>query len=166
MSTPPLYRLALTAFQDARERLDENLASVSHSGKALVSTMEAAYWANALDLRLRDDDPSYNRLNGDGPELMRALRFVRNRAAHQLPLVVEPTGGIRAPLTFPLTVSPIVIRWVSAASLPLPVEERHRNLKGEALYVKCIEGREVRDVLKDVGGWLSTEQSRPGSLLN
>ncbi|MFJ1788370.1 hypothetical protein ACIOML_29200 [Streptomyces anulatus] len=165
MSTPPLYRLALTAFQDARERLDESLASVSHSGKALVSTMEAAYWANALDLRLRDDDPSYNRLNGDGPDLMRALRFVRNRAAHQLPLVVEPTGGIRAPLTFPLTVSPIVIRWVSAASLP-PADERHRSPKGEALYVKWIEGREVREVLEDVWRWLSTEHSRPGSLLN
>lgn len=165
MSTPPLYRLALTAFQDARERLDESLASVSHSGKALVSTMEAAYWANALDLRLRNDDPSYNRLNGDGPDLMRALRFVRNRAAHQLPLVVEPTGGIRAPLTFPLTVAPIVIRWVCAASLP-PADERHKSPKGEALYAKWIEGREVRVVLEDVGRWLSTEQSRPGSLLS
>ncbi|WP_411097173.1 hypothetical protein [Streptomyces sp. 020-2-3H-GM] len=166
MSTPPLYRLALTAFQDARARLDENLADVLDPGRALVSAMEAAYWANALDLRLREDDPSYNRLNGDGPDLMRAIRFVRNRAAHHLPLVVELTGGIRAPLVFPLTVEPIVIRWVSAASLPLPTEERHKNLKGEALYVKRMEGREVRGVLTDVGRWLSTEQSRPGSLLN
>ncbi|WP_097934706.1 MULTISPECIES: hypothetical protein [unclassified Streptomyces] len=166
MSTPPLYRLALTAFQDARARLDENLAGVRHPGKALVSAMEAAYWANALDLRLRDDDPSYKRLNGDGPDLMRAIRFVRNRAAHHLPLVVELTGGIRAPLVFPLTVEPVVIRWVSAVSLPLPGEERHKNLKGEALYVKRMEGREVGDVLKDVGRWLSTEQSRPGSLLS
>ncbi|WP_432004566.1 hypothetical protein [Streptomyces parvus] len=165
MSTPPLYRLALTAFKDARERLDENLASVSHSAKALVSTMEAAYWVNALDLRLRKDDPSYNRLNGAGPELMWALRFVRNRAAHQLPLVVEATGGIRAPLTFPLSVSPIVIRWVSAATLP-PADEGHESPKGEALYVKWIEGRSVLDVLEDVDRWLITEQSRPGSLLN
>ncbi|ARI54584.1 hypothetical protein A6E92_22235 [Streptomyces sp. S8] len=166
MSTPPLYRLALNAFQDARERLDESLDPVIDSGRALVSTMEAAYWANVLDLRLGEDDPSYKQLNGDGPELMRALRFVRNRAAHQLPLVVEATGGIRAPLVFPLTVEPVVIRWVSASSLPLPAEERHWNLKGEALYVRLIEGREVRDVLKDVCRWLTTEQSRPGSLLN
>ncbi|MBD3544472.1 hypothetical protein [Streptomyces sp. JV180] len=165
MSTPPLYRLALTAFQDARARLDESLDPVIDSGRALVSAMEAAFWANALDLRLRDDDPSYKGLNGDGPDLIRALRFVRNRAAHQLPLVVETTGGIRAPLAFPLTVEPLVIRWVSAASLP-PADERYEDPKGEALYVKRMEGREVSGVLKDVGRWLSTEQSRPGSLLN
>ncbi|MGW6287822.1 hypothetical protein [Streptomyces sp. NPDC055107] len=165
MSTPPLYRLALTAFHDAQKRLDENLDAVVDSGRALVSAMEAAYWVNALDLRLRKDDPSYKRLNGHGPDLIRALRFVRNRAAHQMPLVVEPTGGIRAPLTFPLTVEPVVIRWASAASLP-PADERHEDPKGEALYVKRMEGREVRDVLKGVDRWLTTEQSRPGSLLS
>ncbi|MBK6040814.1 hypothetical protein [Streptomyces sp. MBT55] len=165
MSTPPLYRLALTAFQDARGRLDENLASDSNAGKALVSTMEAAYWANALDLRLRADDPSYLRLAGDGPELMRGLRFVRNRAAHQLPLVVERTGGIRFPVRFPVTLKPIVICWVDAGALP-PADRGHEDRKGEACYVKWIEGRGVRDVLEDVGRWLATEQSRPGSLLN
>ncbi|QRV32515.1 hypothetical protein I6J39_34795 (plasmid) [Streptomyces californicus] len=165
MSTPPLYRLALAAFQDAQARLHENLADILGPGRALVSAMEAAYWANSLDLRLRHDDPSYKGLNGDGPDLIRALRFVRNRAAHQLPLVVETTGGIRAPLVFPLTVEPLVIRWVSAASPP-SADERHKGPKGEALYVKRMEGREVRGVLKDVGHWLSTEQSRPGSLLS
>lgn len=85
------------------------------------------------NLRLRDDDSSYNWLNGEGPELTRALLFVRNRAAHQLPLVVEPTGGIRAPLTFPLTVSPVVIRWVSAASLP-PADERCKSPGGGPIH--------------------------------
>ncbi|MEU0977984.1 hypothetical protein [Streptomyces griseus] len=165
MSTPPLYRLALTAFQDARARLDENLAGVGDPGKALVSTMEAAYWANALDLRLRADDPSYLRLSGDGPELMRGLRFVRNRAAHQLPLVVEKTGGLRLPFMLPATILPVVICWVVAGALP-PADRGHEDPKGEACYVKWIEGRGVRDVLEDVGRWLSTEQSRPGSLLS
>ncbi|MDW4913741.1 hypothetical protein [Streptomyces californicus] len=165
MSTPPLYRLALTAFQDARARLDENLADVLDPGKALISTMEAAYWANALDLRLRRDDPSYLQLTGDGPELMRALRFVRNRAAHQLPLVVEETGGLRLPFTLPATILPVLICWVDTESLP-PADRGHEDPKGEACYVKWFEGCEVSGVLKDVGRWLSTEQSRPGSLLN
>ncbi len=32
--------------------------------------------------------------------------------------------------------------------------------------MKWMEGRKVQDVLEDVGHWLSTEQSRAGSLLN
>ncbi|MFD3972950.1 hypothetical protein [Streptomyces cyaneofuscatus] len=164
MSTLPLYHLALTAFQDAQARLQENLASVRDPGMAMVSAMEAAYWANALDLRLRADDQSYRQLTGDGPELMRALRFVRNRAAHQLPLVVQQSGGIQLPFTLPATLLPVVICWVSASALP-PADRGHEDRKGEACYAKWIEGQAVWVVVEEVRRWLATEQTRPGSLL-
>ncbi|MEV7054124.1 hypothetical protein AB0N95_01465 [Streptomyces microflavus] len=165
MSTPPLYHLALSAFHAAKIRLGEGLGIFHEAGAAMVSTMEAAYWANALDLRLRADDPSYMQLTGDGPELMRALRFVRNRAAHQLPLVVETTGGLRAPITSPIIVMPIVVCWVEADSLPA-ADRGHEDPKGTACYVKWIQGRSVQGVMQDVGQWFESERSRPGSLLS
>ncbi|WP_392668624.1 hypothetical protein [Streptomyces sp. LN785] len=159
MPTPPLYHLALSAFHDAKSRLHQGLADHHDPGLALISAMEAAYWANALDLRMRADDPSYLQLAGDGPELMRALRFVRNRAAHQLPLVVQATGGIQLPLTLPFTLLPVVIRWVDAASLP-PADRGHQDKKGEACYVARIQGEAVQDVVEDVGRWFEAERGR------
>ncbi|MEU6703871.1 hypothetical protein [Streptomyces wuyuanensis] len=165
MSTPPLYRLALSGFQQANSRLAGLLTNAPNRDAALIAAMEAAYWANALDLRLREDDAAYLALTGDGPGLMRGLRFIRNRAAHQLPMVVEVTGGLRAPIKFPLTVHPIRIRWVDASVLP-PAEERHRNAGAEACYVARFQGRPVDEVLTEVAHWFDQEQARTGSLLS
>lgn len=164
MSTPPLYQLALSGFAEARQRLSEGRAT-QHVTSVLVTAMEAAFWANALDGRLWKDDLTYKSLTGAGPELMAGLRYVRNRAAHQLPMSVEATGGLRAPLTPPLTIHPVIIRWTAAASLP-PEDPGHRDSRGAAAYEARLAGHPVDDVLAEVAEWFASEQGRPGSLLS
>ncbi|EDY44609.1 hypothetical protein [Streptomyces sp. SPB074] len=164
MMTPPLYRLALHGFEQARGRLVRGLAETPSASTALVSASEAAYWAVALDDRLREDDASYKSLNGHGPALLQAVKWVRNRSAHQIPMTVEESGGVRFPITFPLTVQPVAVRWAPEASLP-PEDPGHPSRRGRQAYRSLLEGRPVVDSFAAVAEWFATEAARPGTLL-
>ncbi|MFE1127742.1 MULTISPECIES: hypothetical protein [unclassified Streptomyces] len=164
MTTPPLYRLALHGFEQARARLIRGLAETPSASTALVSASEAAYWAVALHERLRSDDASYKSLNGRGPDLLDAVKWVRNRSAHQIPMTVETTGGIRFPIVFPLTVQPVVVRWATESSLP-PEDPKYRSPRGRQGYRDILEGRPVVDSFARVAEWFAVEAARPGTLI-
>ncbi|MFJ4845984.1 hypothetical protein [Streptomyces sp. NPDC088733] len=166
MSLPtPMYEVALAGFEQARARLVEQIRVNPNVREVLIPAMEAAYWANALDLKLRDDDLSYRGLNGPGPELMLGLRYVRNRAAHQLPMVVRTAGGFSFPVTFPAAFGPITVHWRPLAELP-PADANHQSPRGEAAYVARFENRIVPETLEEVAQWFAGERSRRGSFLN
>lgn len=163
MSIPtPMYWLALDGFRQAKGRFDELIRIGSSAYGVVLPAMEAVYWANALDDRLKRDDPTYQSLAGSGPELMLGLRCVRNRGTHQLPMTVRKLGGMGIPMTLPAALGPVTMHWLQLAELP-PPDPKFVNLKADAAYQRRFAGQIVANTLLEVAQWFGEEQQRTGS---
>jgi hypothetical protein len=78
----------------------------------MVALYEALTWARALDESLDENRP-------DRPEILKAVRFARNRALHGLVLLVEPHLGVTFPRVFPSTF-PGALTWVHSDQIDRP----------------------------------------------
>lgn len=123
-----------------------NMAGESIVGKhasytgTLISAIECLYWATTLDERLREDWPHKTRWYDDvaGGELMRGVRFARNRVHHQWAHAIgvdEADDGLTEEFAH------LQIRWL----WPLP-PGRPDN-EGEATYEKRLKGTYVFETL-------------------
>lgn len=138
------YQVALSGFQDARTRLAQ--AAILGTGRAIITGLEALYWASVLDVRLRADDSGYTILAGPQADLMLGLQWAQNRVAHQIPMTTVDS----------------VIRWEAHNEL-LPEHSGHINSNGQAAYRDQIEMESVPGVFDQVARWFATEQQRPDS---
>ncbi|WP_371591659.1 hypothetical protein [Streptomyces virginiae] len=168
MTTPPstgLLRLAFDGFHQARARLSDCLSAHGASAHAVsIPAAETIYWACVLDEQLTSDG-GYKSIRGRAKgDVIRGTRWIRNRATHALPLTVQRTGGLSLPIQLPITIEPVVVRWLRPDRLP-PEPPNHVDATGRTAYDKTFADRPVSDPVEDIAQWFATEHGRPGSRL-
>ncbi len=142
-----MFQLAYARFRAARSRFSDAISSCQEES-AVGAALEAVYWAGRLDACLRAVDPGYECLAGPGADLMLAVRWLRHRAEHHIPL-----GGTSSDL-----------RWVAGAELPSgPATVLVQS--GSDAYEDQMAGRPALLVIDEIAAWFSAEQHRPGSLI-
>lgn len=111
----------------------------SYTG-TLASAIECIYWATTLDEHLRAVWPHESNWYDDvvGGELMRGVRFARNRVHHQW---ANAIGVIDDEKDVPEDLAHVNIRWLS----PLPAGRPDKE--GEATYRDRLAGERVLDAL-------------------
>ncbi|MYV74555.1 hypothetical protein GT352_11495 [Streptomyces sp. SID1046] len=161
-----LLRLAFDGFDQARARLGECLSAHGASADAVaIPATETIYWACVLDEQLTSDG-GYKTVRGKAKgDVMRGARWVRNRATHALPLTVERTGGLSLPIQVPITIEPVVVRWLRADRLP-PEPPKYVDAAGRTAYDKTFAERPASDPVEDIAQWFANEHGRPGSRLH
>ncbi|MFD9538085.1 hypothetical protein [Streptomyces sp. NPDC060010] len=169
MTTPApsgLLRLAFDGFYQARDRLTVCLRTSTSAWAATIPATEAVYWGRALDEQLMDADSAYTTARGcpEG-DVMRGLKWIRNRAAHALPLTVRKSGGLSLPPRVPLTIEPVTVLWLQADQLP-PEPPDRIDRKGRAAYNRTFADRPVTEPLEEIAQWFANERSRAGSLFH
>lgn len=164
-SSTAFLRLAFDGFQQARARLDECLSVHGSSAHAVsIPAAETIYWACVLDEQLTSDGGYKSvrgRVKGD---VMRGTRWIRNRTTHALPLTVQRTGGLSLATQAPITIEPVVVRWLRADRLP-PEPPNHVDAAGHTAYDMTFADRPVRDPVEDIAQWFANEHGRLGSRL-
>ncbi|MGP3691138.1 hypothetical protein ACTVZO_41825 [Streptomyces sp. IBSNAI002] len=160
-----LLRLAFDGFHQARARLGEYLSAHDTGAHAVaIPAAETIYWACVLDEQLTSNG-GYKTVRGRAiGDVMRGARWVRNRATHALPLTVERTGGLSLPLQVPITIEPVVVRWLRADRLP-PEPPEYVDAAGRTAYDKTFADRPVNDPVEDLAQWFANEHGRRGSRL-
>ena len=142
-----MFQLAYARFCAARSRFSDATPSCPEEG-TVGAALEAVYWAGRLDACLRVLDPGYECLAGPGADLMLALRWLRRRAEHHIPLEDKGEG----------------LYWVAGAELtPGPATVLVRS--GSDAYEDQVAGQPALLVIDEIAAWFSAEQHRPGSLI-
>lgn len=130
-----------------------------------IPAIEAVYWGRSLDEQLMEADTTYTTARGCSEgDVMRGLKWIRNRAAHALPLTVRKSGGLSLPIRTPLTIEPVTVCWLHSDQLP-PEHPDHVDPKGRAAYNQTFADRAVTEPLEDIAQWFASEAGRPSSLL-
>lgn len=144
----PLFRiwLARQAMFSAFARW-ENAEVQTASYAALAETL---LWMMALDDRYRKDfDDVYVSLREQGgfTELLSGLRWARNRAGHQIDLLVTPEfKGDETWYDAFRSTTRTALRFRSAEDFG-PAEPRYENPKGRAAYCRLVQGRRAAAVV-------------------
>jgi hypothetical protein len=86
-------------------------------------------------------------------QVVAGLRYVRNALGHSLLTVTESEGGLRFPISFPLSIGPIVTRWKSAEDVRVNMpQERNRRY-----YSEWVAGRVVEETRVAAHRWHSRQ---------
>ncbi|MEE1818316.1 hypothetical protein PUR59_25275 [Streptomyces sp. SP18ES09] len=156
---PEMLRVALHGFHSARVRYYTQLDQGHPEEHLIIPAIEVIYWGCVLDEQLEARDVVYKDCQDYGRKIMLGTRFARNRATHQLPMLIEKVSGIAAPLRPPLRGEEMV--WLPVDRLP----EGWPAPRQEAQYTKYLAGRPVRNTLDDIAAWFAAEQNRSASPL-
>ncbi|MET8098115.1 hypothetical protein ABZV29_16795 [Streptomyces sp. NPDC005236] len=151
--------IALHGFHLARQRYLTQLDGGEPEEVLVISAMEVIYWSCTLDEQLEHRDTWYRGTQEYGRSILKGTRYARNRATHQLPMLLESNSGIQAPLRAPLRVEEIV--WLPIAQLPQPDRPPGRGQAEN--YELHLAGKPVRHTLDAIAAWFAAEQNRPGS---
>jgi hypothetical protein len=154
-----MLQVALHGFHAARARYYDQLAAGHPEEHMIIPAMELTYWACVLDEQLEARDPVYQASAVYGRKIMSGTRFARNRANHQLPMLIERVPGFVPPIRFPLRTEEMV--WLPFERLPsgqpAPSQERE--------YKEHLAGKPVRHTIDHIAAWFASEQNRDGSPL-
>ncbi len=154
-----MLSVALHGFHSARARYYNQLDEGHPEEHLIIPAIEVIYWSCVLDEQLEVRDAEYKGSQEYGRKIMLGTRFARNRATHQLPMLIEKISGFTAPVRAPLRVEEMV--WLPVARLPEGRSAPHQ----EAQYTQYLAGKPVRSTLDDIASWFAAEQNRPASLL-
>jgi len=136
----------LEGFKQAHQRF--RVAKNDDDSRQMFFTLfESLNWIASIDDRLRDKNPSWQDQFGKKGQIIRALRFVRDRVHHQWADAVYIRPGVSVPVEIPTRLSDWV--WIEASQLPVPLEEHFRNPHGKKLYQQLLEDRAVRYSLSE-----------------
>lgn len=141
------FRESVSSYE--RQQLQED------EDAALKAVAEAIAWACALDEYFKQSDRAYEACRDDdrNGELMRGVRYARNRALHQFAAVVEITDGAALPMVFE---APLwEFSWRPAARLPPPTPGRD-NAVQRAIYEDKLAGVPVRFTLDALQVWFAS----------
>jgi hypothetical protein len=144
----------LTGLQQAISRL------TSSPGDPFIPVFESLNWIVTIDewLQVERDDRDWWVREPDG-ELVRALRFVRNRVHHQWADAIGSKQsrwlrllhyGQPPPSRFPPFGPPHFVdlgTWVGPDGLPTATEERFVDPSGRTLYAERLAGRSVYETM-------------------
>lgn len=139
---------------------------------AFIPLFEALNWAVALDDRAAKHWTPRGEKLGLGwrewvrdAEIMAGVRFLRNSVHHQWSdaLVLDERG-----MTFPMTFPAVFFewRWCAASDLPAPEAGHRRDVSGEEVYQRLLEGRPARLTLETLAEvfYFLRQVLEPGSL--
>ncbi|WP_143204896.1 hypothetical protein [Streptomyces sp. CB02009] len=157
---PEMLRVALHGFHSARVRYYNQLDAGHPEEHLIIPAVEVIYWGCVLDEQLEARDIVYKDCQEYGRQVMLGTRFARNRATHQLPMLVERISGFTAPIRAPLRAEETV--WLPVDRLPGGRPARRQ----EACYKQYLAGRPVRTTLDDIASWFAAEENRVGSPLH
>lgn len=157
---PDMLQVALQGFHAARTRYYIQLDAGHAQEQMIIPTVEVIYWACVLDEQLEDRDAEYKASTAYGRRIMLGTRFARNRATHQLPMLIERVAGLTAPIRAPLRAEEMT--WLPVDKIPpgRPAPAQERN------YVQYLASKPVRHTLDDIAAWFASEQNRSGSLID
>ncbi|KOG73649.1 hypothetical protein ADK77_08270 [Streptomyces antibioticus] len=153
--------VALHAFHLARQRYLRGLRAGLPEEQLVIAAMEVTYWACALDEQLKNRDAWYRGCREYGRAVMQGVRYARNQATHQLPMLVQRRAGFQAPIVAPFRADEIV--WTPLDQLPPPDRTPSREQRDN--YHRHLSGRPVRHTIDAVAAWFAAEQNRSGSLI-
>jgi hypothetical protein len=159
-------KLALVGFRAAMAR-HKSAQDARDVPQAYISMFEATMWVAALDEQLCTFYGGSYKRTRDQDEygvVVNAVRWARDRHAHQLPVTLDEdqTPFFREKF-FPFKLSSGV-RWRKAAELP-PADERHTRPDGEAAYMAHLEGRNSSETLESCDRWFAELEASPTCLL-
>ncbi|MFF4009756.1 hypothetical protein [Streptomyces sp. NPDC001717] len=154
---PDMLQIALQGFHTARVRYYKQLDGGHPEEQLIVPTIEVIYWACVLDEQLEKRDPTYTQSMDYGREVMQGARFSRNRATHELLMLIKRTAGLQVPVRVPLRLEEIV--WLSVD--PPQGEERTQRW----YYVRHLADKPVRHTIDTIAAWFAEVQNRPHSPL-
>jgi len=126
--------------------------------RAFIPVFDALNWAVAVDDFLQREQPAAERwwrehLHG---EVVRAVRFARNRVHHQWArAVTRAAPGSLAEYDLPIMLDrQRVAVWIWRVKLPEPEQKRYADPDGEQLYGQHLAGQLVRTTLDRLHGVL------------
>jgi hypothetical protein len=155
-----MLQVALSGFHAARVRYLKMLDEEQPEEHLIIPAVEATYWACILDERLEKEDPVYGASQEFGREIVLGTRFARNRATHQLPMLIRKVPGSTFPIRFPLRMEEMV--WMPIDQLPegypAPKQKRH--------YEAHLAAKPVRHTIDQIADWFASEQNRSESLIH
>lgn len=154
-----MLQVALQGFHAARVRYYGQLADGHPEEQMVIPAVEVIYWACVLDEQLESRDPAYRASTEYGRRVMLGTRFARNRATHQLPMLIKKISGAMFPIRFPMRFEEMV--WLPVASLPSGRPARRQ----EQEYTQHLAGKPVRHTIDQIADWFAAEQNRANSLL-
>ncbi|MDX3374185.1 hypothetical protein PV390_07160 [Streptomyces sp. ME02-6991-2A] len=156
---PSMLQVALSGFHAARVRYFNMLDEGHPEEHLIIPAVEATYWACVLDERLEKEDSVYESSQEYGRGIMLGTRFARNRATHQLPMLIRKIPGIIAPIRAPIRVEEMV--WMPVKDLP----EGRPAPRQQTHYEAHLASKPVRHTIDQIADWFASEQNRPGSLM-
>jgi len=166
-----MLQAALKGFGSARQRFLAQATPSAAPEDVFVPLSEALWWTVSADdgfEYLARTDPSYRPNLGDYRQardkhqygqLLRGLRYARDRCGHQRALVAVETG-LTFPIAFPVAFGEF-FRWRRSDQLPLP----DPNFQSAALqpdYNSLLAGRPAAQTIEAAAKWFEQEQSRAG----
>jgi hypothetical protein len=146
MTTPERARLERFLDQKIEDHFRETRMQ-EHEESALKAVTEALMWACLLDETLEKQNPSAYpkfRDNDRAADVVRGVRYARNRAVHQAAEFLKLTGGAAMPHPFPAPLFEFI--WRPVAELP-PADPGKDSPKQRASYEKALVGIPVRFTL-------------------
>jgi hypothetical protein len=168
-------KAALKGFDDARRRLHDVARPMTSSSpeEVFVPLSEALWWTVSIDEGFEDladgghgyrpsvSDYQTARNADPSGQVLRAVRYVRNKCGHQraIAVVVVPFG-IGGPIVRPISGGGY-LRWRSSSDLPLS-DPRHEKAALRAAYDTLLAGRFPGDAVDSASIWFASEQARAG----
>lgn len=166
-----MLQTALKGFAAAHDRLNAVWGRNTDVQEIFIPLLETLWWTVTVDDGFESlaDNGLSNRSNGgdyrnarnsdaDG-QVLRAVRYARDRCGHQRALVT----GVRLPtipLTLPFVLGPVIC-WRPSADLPSPDPNfKTSTLRNE--YDRLLSGHPVAATLGSVRRWFEQESVRAG----
>lgn len=118
------------------------------------SLFETLHWVVVIDNRLqRDRHKTWYSQFGLSGNVVKALRFARNRVNHQWSDIVYNSAGAVFPVVFPVVFHEW--QWRGLQGLP-PPQRKFPDPLGETLYQSLLEHKPVRISLENIAGIFTT----------
>jgi hypothetical protein len=152
-----MLQLALLGFHGALLRF-RAAAIQNHAEHGFLAATECLWWACTLDEQLM----AKSRGNPDGDwyeaarekhydgQILRGLRYARNRTTHALPMTLEDSPGEPWP----------ALLWQPLDGLPEP-PETNPDAVGAKRYAEQMASNEVRPTLERAARWFAALQNDP-----
>lgn len=116
------------------------------------SLFETLNWAVSVDEKLKKEKTNWQHSFGKKGEIMRAIRYVRNRVHHQWADAMFKSSGAAFPLELPFAL--MEWNWKKLEDLP-PIEPLFKDEKGKQMYKEYLEGEPIRFSLGKLDNFFS-----------
>ncbi len=136
----------LVGFKQAHQRF-QVAKNEEDNRQMFITLFEALNWTTTIDDRLSVRNRNWQDQFGTDGDIVRAIRFARNRVHHQWADILYMRPGVTIPVQIPTPLFDWV--WIEATKLP-PADKRFPDPLGEKLYKKFLENKPARHLLLEM----------------